>query len=194
MLPGDGSLVDPSIPSPFLWKMRTADDLLTDYERGGDALNLPGDSLNAQTWTFGYDAPDVWVEDEAKVRTVLFSKPWITELAGTFDQNMNPFVAFVDSAGAHFWWYDTTQGKQVFSDLPANSTTPRCCLDDHRSTSSTTSDIILMYQRGLLLCYVQQRGRFATEHVVATDVTGALQSIGMNTANRLQFKIRPANY
>jgi len=189
MLPGDGSLVSPSISGPFLWKMRSPNDLLTDYERGGSALNASGSSLDVQTWTFGYDAPDVWVEDEANVRTVLFSKPDITELGGAFDQNMNPFVTYVDGSGAHYWWYDTTLSQQVFSDLPDGSVNPRCCIDDHRIVFSTSIDIILAYTRGNSLYYRQQRDRYGTEYNRASLDNKQLASVGMSTVNRLQFMI-----
>lgn len=188
MLPGDGTLVDPALPAPFLWKMRDRDDLLTDYEQGGTALNQAGGSLVAQTWTFGYTAPDVWVQDAEGNKTVLFSKPGITELAGAFDQNMNQFVAYVDATGAHFWWYDTTQSSQVFTDLPSGSTTPRCCMDEHRAVYAADSDIILAYKRSGNLCYRRQRDRYATEYVLESPFPHELIRVGMNTILRLQFE------
>lgn len=186
MLPGDGTLTNPAIVAPFLWKMRTHADPLTDYEQGGDALNAGG-RLDTQTWTFGYAEPDVWVEDAAGNRTVLFSKPGITELAGAFDQNMTPFATYVDATGAHFWWFDTTQNMQVFTDMAAGVANPRCCMDERRFVFMTNSDIILAYLRAGNLCCRVQRDRYATEYVLAQNVETRLWCVGMNTNLRLQF-------
>lgn len=194
MLPGDGTLIDPPLPSAFAWRMRQNVSPLTDYERGGAQLNLAGDSLDIQTWEFGYTDPDIWVQDEAGTRTTLLSTTGVTELAGAFDQNMNPFVAFTDATGAHYWWFDSTAGGQVLSDLPAGSVNPRCCIDDRRDSQLASSDIILAYMRGGSLYYRQQRDRFAVEYLLASAVAGTLQSVGLHDKFRLQFKVRPSDY
>lgn len=193
MLPGDGTLTNTALPRPFMWPMRSATDLLTDYERGGAGINDAGQGLDAQQWTLTYTAPDVIVTDETGHETMLFSQPGITELALAFDQNMHPFVAFVDGVGAHYWWFDTTSGAQVFTDLPLDATHPRACIDDHRALEIAMSDIILAYQRGGALYYRQQRDRFATEYLLMADAGGELVSVGMSTGLRLQFAIYPAS-
>jgi len=193
MLPGDGALSTPSLPTAFRWPMRSATDLLTDYEQGGEELNDANGDLSVQTWTLTYAAPDVIVTDAAGHATTLFSRDGITELALAFNQNMAPFVAFVQDGQARFWWFDITAGANVFTDLPLDATHPRACLDDHRALETATSDIILAYQREGALYYRQQRDRFATEYLLTADAGGELVSVGMSTGLRLQFAIYPAS-
>lgn len=190
MLPGDAPLlVDPILAASYVDTMRTFADALIDYERGGTALNVPDDGLNVQTWTLRYESPAVIVSGTIAPDTTLFSRPGITELALAFDQNMRPFVAFVENGVPRFWWYDTVVGAGVFTDLPVDALHPRCCLDDHREAQSAVSDIILAYTRGADLYYRQQRDRYATEYLLTTGVDGTLAAIGMNTGLRLQFQI-----
>lgn len=189
MLPGDGTLIDPSLHSDFLWPMRSQSDLLTDYEMGGMQFQHADGALDAQLWTLTYADPDVKLTSENGADITLFSRSGITELALAFDQNMNAFVAFVENGQAKFWWYDTTTSAMTFSDLPADAVTPRSCLDDHTRAFRDTSDIILAYVRDGDLYYRQQRDRYATEYLLRTSAGTKLAAIGMNKGLRLQFQL-----
>lgn len=191
MLP-NGVLSAEPVPATFLEPVNTSSDPLIDVEMGGVALSDPSAGLQLKLWTARYEAGEVIVSATGVPDTVLFQRAGITELALAFDQNMRPFVAFTDAGGSAFWWYDTQQAAQVFSAyLPAGSTNLRCTMDDKRPGQSGNSDIILAYIRNNALFYRQQRDRFETEYLLASSVNAHLVNVGMNTANRLQFHLRP---
>lgn len=163
-----------------------------DYEHGGIALNDPTQGLQVQVW-------DLWLEnDDVVVRapsygvgpsTVLFTDTGITELSLAFDQNMNPFVAYVKDGAAKYWWYDTFDSQTKHSFLPANSISPRCCMDDKRQLQSTVNDIVLAYILNGNVYTREQRDRYGVERLFEADVDGRLIKIGMNNVNRLQLQV-----
>ena len=191
MLPGDMLSPDPHVAA-FVEPVNVWDTPLVDVEVGGVALNDPSGGLEVQLWTANYAAPDVTVSAPSVPSSVLFSLPDITQISLAFDQNMRPFVAFVQGGQARYWWFDTAVGSQVFSDLPVDARYPRATLDDKRLLQRIRSDIILAYTRGTGLYYRQQRDRFQTERLLKDPCGGDLESIGMNAQRYLQFRIRPS--
>lgn len=185
VIPQGDITVDP-IAAAFLFKQREYGDLLTDYEMGGVALNDSSQGLMVKEWTATYHDGGVYVGAADVPEVLQFSKPGITEVALAFDQNMNPFVAFVDGAGSHFWWFDSTTSQMTFTDLAG--TTPRCTLDDGRALQRNTSDIILAYMKGNDLYYRQQRDRYETEYLLKSSAGNKLVTVGMNKGLRLQFQ------
>ena len=166
--------------------------LLVDYEMGGIALNDASQGLQVQLWTVRYDKAtgDVLLSAPSAPETVAFNRPAVTELSLAFDQNMNPFIAFVQGGAAKFWWYDPLVPGQVFEEsLIAAAITPRCTLDDKRGTQTANSDIILAYVRGGALYFRQQRDRYQVERLLQGGVNGGLKWIGMNANFRLQFEL-----
>jgi hypothetical protein len=191
-----------TIPAHFL----PPDDLetypLMVFELGGTGLNNPNDGLTVQTWTLRYypDTGNVSISAANQTPTTLFTRSGITEIDLTFDQNMEPFVAFVENGDAKFFWYDTQLGSTTFTDLPAGSLTPRCSLDDKRDFQDAASDIILAYVHGGALKYRQQRERYETERTLMDpfihpeyELPAVLKKIGRNEQNRLQFLCDLAN-
>lgn len=177
-----------AVPSSFLDVAGGRESLLIDYEWGGTNLNDPDDGLMVKIWTLRYNrhTSELSVSAEGSPTTVLFSRPNITEVALAFDQNMNPFVAFVQAGVSKFWWYDPTlPGMRFEESLIATAITPRCSLDDKRSTQFGNSDILLCYVRAGNLYYRQQRDRYLTEYLLKTGVQ-ALVDVGMN--NKLRFQ------
>lgn len=180
----------------FLQPDNLENQLLMDYERGGIGLNDPTEGLFVQDWVCRY-APatgDVTVSADNWPSTVVFNRPLITELSFTFDQNMQPFVTFVQDGVAKFYWWDTNISSFTFSDLPANSITPRCCLDDKRYTQADSSDIILCYVHSGALKYRQQRDRYTIEYTLDDpflhpqyQLPAVLKRVGMNEKGRLQW-------
>jgi hypothetical protein len=153
--------------------------------------------MRYQQWDLQLFGNDVIISAANWPPTVLFSKALITEISLAFDQNMNPFVAFVENDVAKFWWFDTVAGMTVFSNLPAGSTTPRCCLDDKRETQTNSSDIILAYVNAGNLYFRMQRDRYGVEYLLKTGVIGGVKRLGVSTVNRLQFYMQgpiPAGY
>jgi hypothetical protein len=122
----------------------------------------------------------------------LFERAGVTELSLAFDGNMRPFIAFSDASGAHYWWYDPTTSEVEIADLPDGCTNLRCGMDDKRPLESANADIILAYMRDGNLYHRLQRDRYATEYLLAENVSGKLVQIGFNEQNCFQFAIYPS--
>jgi hypothetical protein len=169
---------------------------LLDYELGGFGLNDTSEGLDYQTWTLRYfpSTEDMVVQSPNTAPTILFNRPDITEISLAFDQNMNPFVTFVQAGTAVFWWWNTVTAQQEFDNLPANTITPRCCIDDKRDGRSGTSDIILTYVTSGVLYNRQERDRYTEQYTLQnpfvhpdTGLAAVLIKVGMNEHNRLQW-------
>lgn len=196
MLPGSALSTVPGVAA-FLPPRNREKEPLEDYEMGGRALNDASEGLRVYEWRGRYIDGDVVLDVPGVVnpQTVL-SVANITEFSFTFDQNMQPVVAYVvGDDTAHFYWFDATVPGFVTLDLPAGSITPRCSLDDKRPVAGTlvgASDILLTYLRaGTLYCRVQ-RERYETEHELATGLEGyEIGQFGMNRVLRMQWQLVP---
>ena len=169
---------------------------LLDYELGGVGLNNLAEGMRFQAWTLRYfpATGDMVVDAPNTGPIVLFNRPDITEISLAWDQNMNPFVAFVQAGTAVFWWFDTDLADTTFTNLPAGSLTPRCCLDDKRETQTNSSDIILCYVDGTKLEMRMERERYIDTHTLMNPFVhpdfgfpAILKRVGMNKVNRLQW-------
>lgn len=169
---------------------------LLDKEQGPVGLNDPTEGNRYQPWTLRYfPATDEFtVEAPNTAPTVIHTAPDVTQLSLAFDQNGNPFIAYVEDTVAKFWWFDTAQNDTVVSLLPANSLTPHCCIDDKRRERSGTSDIILCYVNAGALKMRWERDRYTVEYIIQSpflhpvfDLPAVLKRVGMNKQNRLQW-------
>lgn len=156
-------------------------------ELGGIALNDPSQGLQVQVWTLNTDGTAVKISAPSASETTLFAGTEITEIDLAFDQNMRPFVAFVESGVVKYRWYDSLVQAQVTSTLPG-ATTPRCTLDDKRPLQTGSSDVILAYIRAGSLYFRAQRDRYGVEYLLQAAVVSSLSKVGMGTNNRLQFE------
>jgi hypothetical protein len=191
-LPGDTLVGPPYSPAPF----DEPDDILRspltqDYELGGTALNNPSQGLQVQNWKFSYVGSDVVVSpDPYSSSTVLFTRAGITQLSGTFDQNMNAAVTFIDGAGAWIWFFDITLNAMTFLALPVGTRTPFLTMDDKRPTANSYNDMLLFFILNGDLVYRQQRNRFGVQRVLhsfnSTDVD--ILRCGMNKGLRIQIE------
>jgi hypothetical protein len=166
---------------------------LIDYELGGRALNDPTEGLEVHIWTCEYnpDTGDVTVSAPGQPHETIFTELGITALSLTFDQNMRPFVGFLQNGQARYFWYDTVLGGTKIDNLPVDAAAPQCSLDDKRDmqTSQGANDIILAYVRGTGLYYRQQRDRYEIEYLLTATIPGTrLTRMGMNKGLRLQFE------
>jgi hypothetical protein len=157
------------------------------YEIGGIALQDPSQGLLYQIWTAEIIGSDVVIYAEHVAQSLLFTAAGVTEISLTFDQNMNPFVAFIQDGQPKFWWFDTVVSQQIFSNLPAGSLSPRAVLDDKRPLQNGTSDIILAYVRDGYLFFRMQRDRYGIEYLLKAGIGGTVALLGMNDVWRLQF-------
>lgn len=152
-------------------------DKLQDWEMGGVALNNPSAGLFVQVWKFTLEVDPstgdstVFTEAPGAPKTLLFTGSYITEIAGAFDQNMNPVVAYMESGTPKFWWWDPTAGAMVHTTLPTGCFDLRCSLDDKRRFNISESDVLLCYIRGGSLYYRLQRERYLTEHLLQDSVS-----------------------
>ena len=194
MLPAD-SLSTSAVPSNYLFPdiLPPADDL--DYELGGIGLNDPSAGMLFQVWTGRLvidpltDVGSFFLSAPNTPEVLTLAGVGISDISFCFDQNMQPFVAFVQAGQAKYRWFDPTVNLQIITDLPAGTGTPRSCLDDKRFLQNSISDVILTYTRSGNLYYRQQRDRYGVEYLLATEVVGQVLQVGMNVGNRLQFAL-----
>lgn len=173
-------------------------DFLVDYERGGRALNDPSDGLRTQVWTLeverdktDIDTWHVYARATLAGKHLLFSATHIEEASLAFDQNMRPFVAYVQQGVTKYWWYDSTVPGQVHTTLGAGYRSPRCTTDEKRDWHLELSDIMLFYIKGNTLYRRQQRDRFTNEKALkVVGNTAEIVSVTMSTGSRLQIRIR----
>lgn len=190
MLPNNTLSSEP-IRSSFTEQQNRRTLPLIDYEMGGVAVNDASGGLLYRLWQAELVGDTVMLSSEGIAAVPLFTRSGITQIGLAFDQNMRPFVCFVQNGQARYWWFDTEAGAPVFTDLPVDAVTPRAAIDEKRAVYINNSDIILAYMRGTNLCYRQQRDRFLTERILASDVHGTLTAIGMNKVGRFQFRLLP---
>lgn len=174
---------------------------LVGYEYGGVALNDPSQGHRVRIWHAKLvvdgvsEIAEVRVGAEDVSDVVFFTSTGITEVDLAFDQNMNPFIAFVEHGIAKYYWYDTALAGYTVSSLPVGSRSPKCTLDDKRKTQTTTSDILLVYMRGTTMYYREQRDRFLIEYTLKTDIGGNdMLLVGMSDQNRVQFLMGLQDY
>lgn len=193
MMPDD-VLSTTVVSGNYLFPDNSSSSKTVDYELGGVALRDPSQGSMVKVWTAnlyidGSDIGSVYIGAADVPETLQFSGFGITEISLAFDQNMNPFIGFVQSGAARFWWFDPTVNEQVFSDLPPGTGAPKATLDDKRPNEQSVSDIIMAYTRSNNLYFRMQRDRYEVEYLLKTGVTGQVLKVGMNDRNRLQFAI-----
>jgi len=157
-----------------------------DYEDGGIAVQDPSRGSQYQRWRGRLLGENIILDAPEVESFVALSGPDITEISFTFDQNMRPAIAYVQSGVAKLWWFDTVAGEQVVTEYPG-AITPRVIRDDKRFRHAHNSDVILGYVRDGALYYRQQRDRFTIERLLDAGPHVGLVKIGFNVQLRLQF-------
>lgn len=200
MFPDNTLAVNPHIAGySFPVKTLSPEDRLQDWEMGGVALNDPSQGLEVQLWKFTLEVAEdtgdsfVYVEAPSVAKVLMFSLPagYISEIAGAFDQNMNPMVAYQTSGSAKIWWWDPTVTGMVHTTLPAGCIDLRCSLDDKRRFNVAASDVILSYVRGGSLYCRLQRERYLTEHLLQDNISRLVCS-AMNVSWCFQWRCEGA--
>ncbi|MGH8237837.1 MAG: IPT/TIG domain-containing protein [Steroidobacteraceae bacterium] len=169
---------------------------LIDYELGGVAIQNPLQGLRVQTWTGEVIGSNVVLSAPLVAPVTIFTQASITEFQFTFDQNMQPFVAYMlNGVTARFRWFDTTISQFVTTTLPTGSYSLRCSLDDKRQNAgiiSGQSDVVLTYFRAGTLYFRMQRDRYTIEYTLKTGYGAhVIGAFGMNLKFRLQWQIAP---
>lgn len=187
-----------------------------DYESGGLALQDSSRGLLCNIWRsrilnnktdIVLDAQPANADGQVVDSSTLITGINITEVSISFDQNMNPAIAYVEDGTPKFYWYDTTIPGFTTTSYPG-ILTPRVSLDDKRSLQSSISDVIFAYIRNEggqnRLYYRQQRDRYTIEYDPTedldpttrdeyrdmVDLSPGLIKIGMNRQLRMQFMFR----
>lgn len=181
--------------APFVSPDDTTRDLLTDYERGGTALNDASLGLNVKNWKCAYNklTGDVIISNvNGGQASTQFNAPQITEISFTFDQLMRPTFAYVQATVAKLRWFDSVIGATVTDVISGAVRSPFLALDERRDVLVGTSDMILAYIREGAVYYRQQRERFTEEHLLL-DVLPAgasrIVALGMARNNRFQVQV-----
>lgn len=171
---------------------------LTDVTLGGIGIQDPSQGLEVQTWSLqvvpnGLNG-DFYISAPNTSATYMFSRINATWGRLAFDQNMFPFIAYIDTYGAGYYWYNPVISGFQFVVMASDVTNPCCTMDDKRpiSTRVGSNDIILTYVRNNSLYYRQQRDRYATEYLLYNNINNIIPNptvwkVGMNTGMRLQF-------
>lgn len=201
MLP-DSVLSTEPIPAQFAFPRNIPKRPLIDYEYGGRAIGDASEGLQVKVWKGEYIDGDVIFSADGVAPTVVVSiaEP-VHDISIAFDQSMRPFVLWeLEDGRCFFRWFDPTVPGFVITQLPADSFTPRCCIDDTRFTLSQMgqSDIILAYCRTVgensNLYFRAERERYQTEHLLLEGAgPGGLIAIGMNRVLRMQFQLSTAS-
>lgn len=182
----------------FPVKSTAPEDKLQDWEMAGLALNDPSAGLLYQLWHFTLEVDQdtleskVFAEAPSVPKTLLFEGLDITEIAGCFDQNMNPFVAYMEGNIPRIYWYDSIAAAQVHTDLDPGAIDLRCSLDEKRPFGIGDSDIILSYVRDGALYYLYQRDRYTIEYMLSDNVTHLI-SMAVNVGFRMQWRANGEN-
>lgn len=198
MLP-EGSMSSSAVVADYL----SPDDLnrltntLIDKELGGKGITDISEGMQYQVWTLEYDVPtgNFRLYDESLLTdVVLLTVVDVTEVSLTFDQNMQPAIAYVEAGTTKFRYYDAVTKTYVTITIP-NAKNPLLTLDEKRDEFKGISDILIFYIRGGAICHRVQRERFEIEHTdyVLPPGESRLLSLGRNRGNRLQVYFRAVN-
>lgn len=164
---------------------------LEDFEAGGVAVQNTSEGLSAYEWRCWVDGIDVKLQRVGAAEQTVFQQADIAEIALAFDQNMRPSIAYTTVTGSlYLRWYDSVIQQYTTTSF-GTARNPRLSLDDKRPENSSGSDIIFAYIRGTTLYWRQQRDRYQTEYVAATNIGAktSLLDIGLTKTLRFQFQI-----
>lgn len=189
----DDRLSTSLVASPYTYPYTlTPPDSRTAYALGGVALGNAGQGLSFQLWTAIARSTYVELTAPNQIEPIaVLGQPDIVELTLAFDQNMNVTIAYVQYGQAKLYWFDTFIGAYTITAIPDGAISPRVTLDDRRELQTSNSDVILAYVKDDNLYFRKQRERYLTERLLKANVAGRLVQMGMNTKNRLQWKIKP---
>ena len=196
MIP-DEVLSTVAVPALFYPPRNRIREKLVDYDMGGVAIQDPSEGLQVKVWRCRFIDGDFVLDADDVAETVVYTPDVAAvEIGFTFDQNMQPFLTWIDEEDDSFFrWYDTTIADFVVTQLDGGTITPRCALDDKRNASGVLaglSDVILTYLRDDTLYFRAQRDRYDTEYELATGYEQwRLGQFGIARNLRMQWHLIP---
>lgn len=195
MLPNhvlSSTAVPGTLLTPRATPRSAADGALSPMSIGGAGFRDTSLGLKSQVWTGSYDGANIVLTPATgfAITIAISSVIWFDF---TFDQSMNPVVAYADLfGGVAFRWFDTTTNNFAITSLPFGTDPwPFCQLDDPRPEEIQVNDVIVTYTRGSHLYFLAQRDRFGIEYdlgAISVDPPKVLIAVGMSTVNRIQFE------
>jgi len=192
MIP-DYRLSTTSSPADFLGGRALVGNKLLDYETGGIGLNDASQGIDVQIWRGRYIGLDIVLDvpdnpEILPITVLTIAGSSITEFSFTFDQLMNPIVAYVQGGESKLNFYDSSVSAYVTVNYGTSVSNPRLSFDDKRDSQLSESDVIFAYIENNSLYFRAQRDRFLTAYLLQTGVK-KLQKIGMNVALEMQFNV-----
>lgn len=164
---------------------------LSTWERGGVALEDATEGLDVANWLFFVVDDELFVrrEDSDTPTSLGVITPAPVQITGSFDADMFPIFAWVDSNGDTFVTWD--DGAELLQ-LPARSGHVRLARDDFREDFVTAGDsnVVLAYVRDNVLYYRVLSDDFATEENAAPGFS-SLAQIGPTDTLQFQFTRLP---
>lgn len=166
---------------------------LEDSEWGGLDIQNTDQGLLVYIWTVRVEDDKVLLFRDSIYHSTILIQDGITDIAFTFDQTMNPMLAWRS--------IDDELFLRVFDGFTQTFVTtnyglgkcPRLALDDKRPIAIGISDIIFAYIKNNSLVYRQQREGFLIEHTIVSNLhpSQRLDRIGMGG---LQFQFELSSY
>lgn len=179
----------------YAWRGPPQNDpgLLIDTDIGGIGLNNNTLGLDVQLWTFTAIDSQVFVSAANTGGDTLLltaDEGKIEEVLGTFDQNMQPMVAYRVGVQWYYHWFDSVTHGFITSQLPVGTSSCRVAFDDRRKNQSPNTDIMIFYTLNANLYMRVQRDRYQIDYLLRESVHATLIRVDMNAVNRMQLKMQ----
>lgn len=175
------------MPEDFQYVVRGERDQLIDFEQGGIALNDGSEGTDVQLWSGIYLDGGFRLSAPSVAATTVYSTPNVTRFAFSFDQNMQPVLAWMDPAGSHVRFFANTGHFQVL-DLETGAVNVCMSADTNDPRSTIIRNVILAYNVGDALMARVQVESYATPHVLRGAYQYALTACGPGTAYRYRYR------
>ena len=198
MIP-QGRLSTEPVPGAFREPENRRFYSLISYEKGPIAIEDTSEGLLYQNWTLTWDANTnvlTAYPETTQVAQALVTVATLVSVSFTFDQNGRISFAYTTPVSSFLYWFDTSLGQTVTTDLGADCITPALYLDDKRVTQNPSSDMMLWYTKadggGTYSLYsLLQRERFTIEYLMATGLSAPyIHNIGMSSELRVQILLK----
>lgn len=175
------------MPGDFAYLVRAERDQLVDFEQGGIALNDGSKGTDIQLWSGVYTAGGFVLSAPSVAPTVVWSTPGVIRFGFSFDQNMEPVIAYEDASGAHVRFFGANHQFDI-QDLEAGATNICISADDNRPFNTLNRNVILGYNVGNSLNVRVQFESYATPHVLDGAFPYALTACGPGTNFRYRYR------
>lgn len=186
MLP-ENKLSTIPVVAPFYTPIRQS--VFFDFELGGADFQDNSSGLNSVLWKCRYTRDgNIRIYNQNIVHDIL-NLPDITEVAFSFDINMQPVIAYNLNSTTYIYFFDSLVSEFVTVNL-GKLDHPRLTLDYRTSAHVDIADVILAYTKDDILCIRLQRERYKNEHQLG-QAQGRLWHFGLMKNSRLGFVFRP---